>query len=79
MLTRNNLFFVYVRYLEMLNLVAIVLRKYLFTDLYLHSFSDNPDHFVTLLSIAANIQLYFIIVWNEYILLMKLKDFCLCS
>lgn len=55
MLTGNNLFFMYVRYLEMLNLVGMVLRKYLFTDLYLHSFSDNSDHFVTLLSISANI------------------------
>lgn len=79
MLTGNNLLFMYVRYLQMLNLVAIVLRKYLFTDLYLHSFSDNPDHFVTLLSTSANIQLYFIIVWNECILLIKLKDLCLCS
>lgn len=34
----------------MFSLVGIVLRKYLFVDLYLHSFSDNPDHFVTLSS-----------------------------
>lgn len=38
----------YVRYLEMFSLIGIVFRKYLFTDLYLHSSNGNPDH-VTLL------------------------------
>lgn len=32
----------------MFSLIGIVFRKYLFTDLYLHSSNDNPDH-VTLL------------------------------
>lgn len=34
-LTRNNLFYMYVRSLRMFSSVEIVFRKYLFTDLYL--------------------------------------------
>lgn len=34
-LTRNNLFYMYVRSLRMFSPVEIVFRKYLFTDLYL--------------------------------------------